>query len=126
MPDGSLQSRPLSDELLEKLEEAPAESFTTQVCELKKHFNQRIERIKRMKPHVLVTNDDGIHSRFLHLLVEALVPRVSGVAAPKSEQSWIGRAISRHAEIEIEEQSTLSERGCRLEHWRDSSDCVNI
>ena len=81
-----------------------------------------------MKPHVLVTNDDGIHSKFLHLLVEALVPkfRVS-VAAPKSEQSWIGRAISRHSEIEIEEHSAHFPTG--VVAWSiggTPSDCVNI
>ena len=41
----------------------------------------------------LVTNDDGIHSLFLHRLVEALLPNFSVcVAAPKKEQSWIGRS----------------------------------
>src|SRR5687767_6934370 len=45
----------------------------------------------------LVTNDDGIHSVFLHELVHAL--REAGhelfVVAPKTEQSWIGAAKSR-------------------------------
>ena len=36
----------------------------------------------------LVTNDDGIHSQFLHHLVEALLPNFTvSVAAPKKEQS---------------------------------------
>ena len=45
----------------------------------------------------LVTNDDGIHSVFLHELIHAL--RAAGhqlyVVAPKHEQSWIGAAKSR-------------------------------
>ncbi len=81
-----------------------------------------------MKPHLLVTNDDGIESAFLHRLVAALVPdfRVS-VAAPAFEQSWIGRAISRHKEIEVL---------CGAAHFPEAvsawaingtpTDCVNI
>ena len=41
-----------------------------------------------MKPHALVTNDDGIESAFLHRLVEALLPDFQvSVAAPAFEQS---------------------------------------
>jgi 5'-nucleotidase len=80
------------------------------------------------KPHLLITNDDGIESGFLHRLVAALVPdyKVS-VAAPAFEQSWIGRAISRHAEIEVL---------CGAAHFPEAvqawaingtpTDCVNI
>lgn len=82
----------------------------------------------QMKPHLLVTNDDGIESGFLHRLVAALLPdyKVS-VAAPAFEQSWIGRAISRHAEIEVL---------CGAAHFPEAvqawaingtpTDCVNI
>ena len=81
-----------------------------------------------MKPHALVTNDDGIESAFLHRLVEALLPefRVS-VAAPAFEQSWIGRAMSRREEVEvIHNPSTFA--GTE-EAWAISgtpTDCVNI
>ena len=55
----------------------------------------------------LVTNDDGIDSIFLHLLVEALIPYFEiNVAAPSKEQSWIGRAISRHKSIKVHKNET--------------------
>jgi len=81
-----------------------------------------------MKPHALVTNDDGIESAFLHRLVEALRPhfRVS-VAAPAFEQSWTGRSMTRHGEVEvIHSPSHFSED---VEAWAISgtpTDCVNI
>ena len=60
-----------------------------------------------MKAHALVTNDDGIESAFLHRLVEALLPqfRVS-VAAPVLEQSWTGRSMTRHGELEAIHSAT--------------------
>lgn len=81
-----------------------------------------------MKPHALVTNDDGIDSAFLHRLVEALLPefRVS-VAAPAFEQSWIGRAMSRRDEVEVV-HSPSAFAGVE-EAWAISgtpTDCVNI
>lgn len=81
-----------------------------------------------MKPHALVTNDDGIESAFLHQLVEALRPhfRVS-VAAPAFEQSWTGRSMTRHGEVEvIHSPSHFPED---VEAWAISgtpTDCVNI
>lgn len=80
------------------------------------------------RPHALVTNDDGIESAFLHLLVDALLPDFTvSVAAPAFEQSWIGRAISRRNEIEV--ISGLSHFPHNVEAWAVSgtpSDCVNI
>ncbi len=81
-----------------------------------------------MNKHILVANDDGIKSGFLKVLVEALLPyfKVS-VAAPKKEQSWIGRAISRHNEIEVEKVTSTFPKG--VEAWSidgTPSDCVNI
>jgi len=79
-------------------------------------------------PHVLVTNDDGIESAFLHRLVEALRGdfRVS-VAAPAFEQSWIGRAISRNNDIEVIHTPSIFPEG--IDAWAISgtpTDCVNI
>ena len=52
------------------------------------------------KPLVLATNDDGIDSEFLHVLVSELVKSFEVVTcAPDGERSWIGHAISRHAEL---------------------------
>jgi len=81
-----------------------------------------------MKPHALVTNDDGIDSAFLHALAESLAAefRVT-VAAPATEQSWIGRAVSRHREVGV---TRCSERFPDLEAaWAidgTPTDCVNI
>lgn len=81
-----------------------------------------------MKPHALVTNDDGIESAFLHRLVEALIPDFQvSVAAPAFEQSWIGRAISRRREVEVIQSPSHFAEG--VDAWAISgtpTDCVNI
>jgi 5'-nucleotidase len=81
-----------------------------------------------MKPHALVTNDDGIQSAFLHRLVEALLEHFDvSVAAPASEQSWIGRAISRHNPVEAIPCADLFHHN--VQAWSISgtpTDCVNI
>src|SRR5882757_2560608 len=76
---------------------------------------------------LLLTNDDSIESVFLHELVHAL--RNAGhelfVAAPKTEQSWIGAAKSRHRPV----RSTPTDRGLSCPTWivdGTPSDCVNI
>jgi len=81
-----------------------------------------------MKPHALVTNDDGIDSAFMHRLVDALLDefRVS-VAAPAFEQSWIGRAMSRRDEVEVVHSPSAFEG--TEDAWAISgtpTDCVNI
>lgn len=77
------------------------------------------------RPTVLVTNDDGIESHFLAALVRALrEPFEVLVAAPAREQSWIGRAMSRHAEIRVEPTELEGSRA-----WAISgtpTDCVNL
>jgi 5'-nucleotidase len=81
-----------------------------------------------MKPHALVTNDDGIESAFLHQLVAALLPNFQvSVAAPAFEQSWSGRSMTRHGEIEVIHSPSIFPTG--VEAWAISgtpSDCVNI
>ena len=81
-----------------------------------------------MKPHALVTNDDGIDSAFLHRLVEALLHDFEvSVAAPASEQSWIGRAVSRHAEVAVTPRPAMFPEGVHA--WAidgTPTDCVNI
>ena len=76
---------------------------------------------------LLLTNDDSIESVFLHELVHAL--RKAGhelyVVAPKTEQSWIGAAKSRHRPV----HSTPADRGLGCPTWivdGTPSDCVNI
>ena len=76
---------------------------------------------------LLVTNDDGIHSVFLHELVHAL--RAAGhtlaVVAPKSEQSWVGAAKSRNRPV----HATGADHFLGCPTWvvdGTPSDCVNI
>lgn len=76
---------------------------------------------------LLITNDDGIDSVFLHELVHAL--RATNhelfVAAPQREQSWIGAAKSRHRPV----SSSATDRGLGCPTWvidGTPSDCVNI
>jgi 5'-nucleotidase len=76
---------------------------------------------------LLVTNDDGIESPFLHELVHAL--RAAGlelfVVAPKREQSWIGAAKSRNRPV----HATAADRGFGCPTWivdGTPSDGVNI
>ena len=75
----------------------------------------------------LVTNDDGIDCVFLHELIFGL--RAAGhelaVVAPKTEQSWIGAAKSRHRPV----RSAKVDRGFGCPTWivdGTPSDCVNI
>jgi 5'-nucleotidase len=76
---------------------------------------------------LLITNDDGIDSVFLHELIHAL--RRNGhdlyVVAPKHEQSWIGAAKSRHRPV----HATVADRGFGCPTWivdGTPSDGVNI
>ena len=76
---------------------------------------------------LLVTNDDGIDSIFLHELVHALRTAGHGLAvvAPATEQSWIGAAKSRNRPV----RSAPAERGLGCPTWivdGTPSDCVNI
>ena len=81
--------------------------------------------MNRPRQHVLVTNDDGIGSGFLHVLVEALQETFAvTVAAPDAEQSWIGRAISRRRRVAV-----APYEGLACPAWKISgtpTDCVNI
>src|SRR5688500_15440507 len=55
-----------------------------------------------MKPHILVTNDDGIHSEGLEALATALadVGTVS-VVAPDRERSAVSHALTLHRPLRI-------------------------
>jgi 5'-nucleotidase len=76
---------------------------------------------------LLVTNDDGIGSVFLHELARALVAAGHEVfvVAPRVEQSWTGAAKSRHRAV----HSARADRGLGCETWTvdgTPSDAVNI
>ena len=54
-----------------------------------------------VRPRVLVTNDDGIHSQGLHVLVDALEPVADvTVVAPVEDQSGTGRTNSYRVAVE--------------------------
>ena len=79
------------------------------------------------KMKLLVTNDDGINSVFLHELIHAL--RAAGhelyVVAPVSEQSWTGASKTRSRLV----KSAAVDRGFGCPTWMvdgTPSDCVNI
>lgn len=79
--------------------------------------------------NLLVTNDDGIDSVFLYELVFALqrAGHTLAVAAPKTEQSWIGAAKSRHRPVGVERVD--ASRPFHIPTWvidGTPSDCVNI
>ncbi|MSU45691.1 MAG: 5'/3'-nucleotidase SurE [Lacunisphaera sp.] len=76
---------------------------------------------------LLVTNDDGINSLFLHELISAL--KAAGhelyVVAPVKEQSWSGASKTRHRPV----KSGAVDRGFGCPTWMvdgTPSDCVNI
>lgn len=77
------------------------------------------------RPLVLVTNDDGIRSFFLEVLVRALAGRFDvRVVAPLEEQSWTGRAFTRHGPVKVEPYPGLG-----VPAWSVAgtpSDCANI
>jgi 5'-nucleotidase len=78
------------------------------------------------KPTFLVTNDDGIQVFFLRTLVTALKQfGTVFVAAPKREQSWVGRSVSRNREVKINSYAGFSD----VQAWEidgTPSDAVNI
>jgi len=76
---------------------------------------------------LLLTNDDGLDSVFLHALARALIGagHTLAVVAPAREQSWIGAAKSRHRPV----ASGAADAGLDCPTWRvdgTPSDCVNI
>ena len=77
--------------------------------------------------NLLVTNDDGIDSVFLHELVRALLGagHSAWLVAPRHEQSWVGAAKSRSRPV----HSCAEDRGLGCPTWivdGTPSDCVNI
>ncbi len=76
---------------------------------------------------LLLTNDDGLDSVFLHALARALsaAGHELAIVAPLREQSWIGAAKSRHRPV----ASAVADLGLGGPTWcvdGTPSDCVNI
>ena len=78
------------------------------------------------KLHLLLTNDDGINSHFLHVLARELLKNFAvTVVAPLKEQSWIGRAMSHKKTVPLTDYSNSF--GCPAYAIEGTpSDCVNI
>lgn len=77
---------------------------------------------------VLISNDDGISSPFLNRFIEAF-EKVSDeilVVVPACEQSWIGRAYSRHRTLTLEERESDFKKTKIFAIDGTPSDCVNI
>ena len=78
-----------------------------------------------MEKHILITNDDGIESGFLHAIAGALAERFRiTIAAPASEQSWIGRAVSRRGDVPVKRHEKLPWTAWSI--GGTPTDCVNI
>ena len=78
-----------------------------------------------MKPRLLIVNDDGITSPFLPHFARAMAGFADvAVVVPSREQSWIGRAFSRHCEVVVNRNESLGFE-C-YEVGGTPSDCVNI
>ncbi|MGK0239309.1 MAG: 5'-nucleotidase [Candidatus Pelagisphaera sp.] len=74
---------------------------------------------------ILITNDDGIDSPFLKPLAATFAKSHDvTVAAPSSEQSWIGKAMSRRGTVELQTRSNFPCSAYSLSGT--PSDCVNI
>jgi len=78
-----------------------------------------------MKPYLLLSNDDGISSPFLPIFARALAKVADvDIVVPANEQSWIGRAYSRHSELVVKEADFMGARCLTVSGT--PSDCVNI
>ena len=76
------------------------------------------------KPTALVTNDDGILSNFLWVLVEALQQHFTvTVVAPDGERSWAGRSFSRMDAVTV---APAPEHSNAWALSGSPTDCVNI
>ena len=83
--------------------------------------------VRHAQVRLLLTNDDGIDSHFLHCLANALstAGHEIAVAAPRQEQSWIGSAKSRHRPV----HSAPADQGLDCPTWSidgTPGDCVAI
>lgn len=77
------------------------------------------------KPTALLTNDDGIDCLFLKVLADVIAMDFDViVAAPKREQSWIGKSISRHHSVQVERSDLFDCMAWSIDGT--PSDCINI
>ena len=78
-----------------------------------------------MKPRLLLSNDDGLDSPFLPAFAKALAQVADlKIVVPAREQSWVGRAYSRHSEVRVKREEFFG-LDCQT-ITGTPSDCVNI
>ncbi len=78
-----------------------------------------------MRPRLLISNDDGIDSPFLPTFARELSNIADIViVVPADEQSWIGRAYSRHKKLSLKKRDFFNFEAYTVDGT--PSDCVNI
>ena len=77
------------------------------------------------RPHLLLTNDDGIDSPLFELLINALQPYGDlSIAVPAQEQSWQGKSMTRHGHVDVEQTQIAGHPAFAI--GGTPADCVNI
>ena len=77
------------------------------------------------RPHFLVTNDDGADSPLFELLIETLSEYAElSIAVPAREQSWQGKSMTRHGDIEVTHTKIAGHKAFAIDGT--PADCVNI
>jgi len=77
------------------------------------------------RPHLLLTNDDGIDSPLFELLIQALLPYGElSIAVPAHEQSWQGKSMTRHGEVSVQRTQIAGQPAYAISGT--PADCVNI
>lgn len=74
-----------------------------------------IKYLSMRRPHILVTNDDGIHAEGIKHLVRVISEQLTScrltIVAPYNECSAVGHAVTAHKPIKILEVSSFDELG---------------
>lgn len=77
------------------------------------------------RPHLLLTNDDGVDSPLFELLIKALAPYGNlTIAVPAKEQSWQGKSMTRHGHVDVESIEIAGHPAYAIDGT--PADCVNI
>lgn len=77
------------------------------------------------KPHLLLTNDDGIDSPLFELLIKALLPYGElSIAVPAQEQSWQGKSMTRHGDVTVQSIEIAGQPAYAI--GGTPADCINI
>lgn len=77
------------------------------------------------RPHLLLTNDDGIDSPLFELLIEGLSPFGDlSIAVPAEEQSWQGKSMTRHGDVKVTRTQVAGHDAFAI--GGTPADCVSI